>query len=99
LGGIYWTDGKDPFNEYLDKVEDFCALHCVLVRKKAYQHFISHNSYEIKNIDRHLGKLSKEGKLNAYVCNPMIAIQSPGFSYHVGKAVDYSNRLKEFNIL
>jgi hypothetical protein len=97
LGGSYWYQ-EDCNLGNLIKVKDFCSLHCVLVRNTAYEHFLSHGD-EPKEIDRHLGKLSSEDKLNAYLCNPMIAVQYNGFSSNRGHNVNYDRLLKDFNIL
>jgi hypothetical protein len=97
LGGSYWFHKEKDLGNLI-KVGDFCSLHCTLVRKSAYKHFLSHNG-EIKDIDRHLGKLSREGKLNVYLCNPMIAIQYNGFSHNRGSNVNYDNLLRGSNIL
>lgn len=99
LGGSYWIESKSRYNDVLDKVTDFCSLHCAFVRKRAFPFFLSHDCSEIRQIDRHLGRFSKEGKLNVYLCNPMVAIQEAGYSYNVKKVVDYSYRLKDFNVL
>ncbi len=71
----------------------------MLIRDTAYKHFLSHNPQEIKDIDRHLGNLSRKGELNVYVCNPMIAIQYNGFSHNRGMSVNYDNLLKEYNVM
>jgi hypothetical protein len=97
LGGSYWYQEELNLGNLI-KVKDFCSLHCVLIRKSAYDAFLSHDG-SIKEIDRHLGKLSSEGKLNVYLCNPMIAVQYNGFSHNRGSQVNYDKLLSNFNIL
>lgn len=97
LGGSYWYDFDKRINNYLIKVKDFCSLHCVLVRDKAFDKFP--NSTDGKNLDRYLGKLSSEGKLNIYLCDPMVAVQYNGYSFQVKKNVNYDHYLADKNIL
>jgi hypothetical protein len=98
LGGSYWFEEKEQVRNLI-KVGDFCSLHCIIVRNKAYDHFLSHDPNIIPDIDRFLGSLSKKGILNVYLANPMIAVQHNGFSYHQGKNVNYDHLLKDKNIL
>lgn len=100
LGGSYAYDAIGSPTRGLIKVGDFSSLHCILVRQKAYSVLLSHNEHcTNKHIDRYLGMLSQQGKLNVYLCDPMIAIQYPGYSHNRGKEVDYSYKLKGKNIL
>ncbi len=97
LGGSYWYEEELKLGNLI-KVKDFCSLHCVLVRNTAYKHFLSHNG-DIKDIDRHLGNLSKEGVINVYLCDPMIAVQYNGFSNNREKVVNYDSLLKQYNVM
>jgi hypothetical protein len=97
IGGSYWYEEELKIGSLI-KVKDFCSLHCTLIRNTAYEHFLSHNG-EIKDIDRHLGKLSKEGKLNVYLCDPMIAVQYNGFSHNREKVVNYDSLLRPYNVM
>lgn len=97
LGGSYWFQEENNLGNLI-KVNDFSSLHCTLIRNTAYKHFLSHSDSP-KDIDRHLGKLSSEGKLNVYLCNPMIAIQYNGYSFNRDGVVNYNNLLRNFNIL
>jgi GR25 family glycosyltransferase involved in LPS biosynthesis len=98
LGGSYFYLEAGRTGDLI-KVSDFSSLHCALIRNTAYEHFLSHNHNEIKDIDRHLGRLSKQGKLNVYLCNPMVAIQYNGFSHNRGQTVNYDNLLKNYNVM
>lgn len=98
LGGSY-SFSEVSRSGNLIKAGDFSSLHCVLIRDTAYKHFLSHNTEEIKDIDRHLGMLSKKGELNVYVCNPMVAIQYNGFSHNKERSVNYDNLLKGYNVM
>jgi GR25 family glycosyltransferase involved in LPS biosynthesis len=97
LGGSYWYEEEVKLGNLI-KVKDFCSLHCVLIRKSAYEAFLSHSG-QVKDIDRYLGKLSCEGKLNVYLCDPMIAVQYNGFSFNRNNTVNYDSLLRKFNIL
>lgn len=99
LGGVYYSSKLKPINDWWQKTEDFCALHCTIFRNTSYDHILNHNvQSDNKNIDRYMGKLSKEGKLNVYVAWPMVAVQLDGYSDNVKKDTKYSSRLKSFKI-
>jgi hypothetical protein len=98
LGGSYSYLEKSREGNLI-KVSDFSSLHCTLVRDTAFKHFLSHNPEDVKDIDRHLGKLSKKGELSVYLCNPMIAIQHNGYSHNKERAVNYDNLLKRYKLL
>jgi hypothetical protein len=98
LGGSYWFEEELNLGNLI-KVGDFCSLHCVLVRKSAYEHFLNHTGETKTDIDRHLGQLSKAGKLNVYLANPMIAVQYSGYSNNRKANVNYDNLLSKFNVL
>lgn len=94
LGGAYTFDSAIK-KEGLYKIENFRSLHCVVIRKSAYDHFISHDVKEIPNIDAWVA--SKE--LNVYVCNPMVAVQHNGYSYNNGREMNFDSFLADKNIL
>jgi GR25 family glycosyltransferase involved in LPS biosynthesis len=98
LGGSYSFVEKSRIGNFI-RVGDFSSLHCALVRDTAYEYFLNHNPEEIKDIDRHLGRFARDGKLNVYICNPMIAIQYNGFSHNREQNVNYDNLLKGFTLL
>ena len=101
LGGSYQYDlhESQPQDKALIRLADFSSLHCVLINAKCYEHILSHDTSEVPHIDRWLGKLAKENKINVYLCNPQIAIQHNGFSRTRGKDVNYDYLLTDKNIL
>ncbi len=99
IGGSYSFDTMIQ-GRGLIRVGDFSGLHCTLVSKRAYDALLAHDPEKHHpHIDRYLGNLSKMELLNVYLCDPMIAVQYPGYSHTRGKAVDYSDRLKDKNVL
>jgi GR25 family glycosyltransferase involved in LPS biosynthesis len=81
------------------KVLDFSSLHSVVIKKKAYDKILAHNYSIMDNIDRYMGYLSKNKQLNVFLCDPQVAIQYPGYSYQIKKNVNYTDRLRDKNIL
>lgn len=98
LGGSYDFQLDHKGNGF-QKVLDFSSLHNVIIRKSAYDKILSHDYEVFDNIDRFIGTLSSQGKLKVYLCDPQVAIQYPGYSFQRNKKVDYSDKLKEKNIL
>jgi len=98
LGGSYEFKTDYKTKGYI-KVLDFSSLHSVVIRKKAYDKVLAHDYSIMEDIDRYLGYLSKNKKLNVFLCDPQVAVQYPGFSYNRGKEVDYTNKLKDKNLL
>jgi hypothetical protein len=98
LGGSYWYEIDCQTKGFI-KVLDFSSLHNAVIRKSAYDKLLAHDVSVQDNIDRWLGMLSKQKKLNVFLCDPQIAIQHPGYSYNINRNVDYSNRLKKMNVL
>ena len=100
LGGVYSATNMTPYSDNLSKVGDFSSLHFVLVNEKCYQHWLNFKwAKPNRHIDRYLGNLSAEKKINVYITNPFVAIQHPGHSYNARGVVNYTNHLKNFNIL
>lgn len=98
LGGSYWYKKEKDLGSVI-KLADFSSLHSVVIKKKAFDKVLSHDYEVMENIDRYLGRLSLDGKLNVYLCNPQVAIQYPGFSSNTGTKVNYTDMLKDKNIL
>lgn len=98
LGGSYSFDSAYKENSY-HRVLDFSSLHNVIIRKSAYDKILTHDYEVFDNIDRYIGTLARQGKLNVYLCDPQVAVQYPGYSFQRGKKVDYTSKLKEMNIL
>lgn len=99
LGGSYWYDKPKAEYSGILKLGDFSSLHCVLIRKTAYDLILKHDVSDILHMDRYIGKLSAHGNLNTYLCNPQIAIQYNGFSRTRMQEVNYDHLLKDKNIL
>lgn len=94
LGGSYSYEQIEDLGSLL-RVNKFASLHCVVIRKNAYDKFISHDPKVVDNIDVWV---SSQGVLS-YICNPQVAIQRPGFSYNRGRNVDYTYKLRDKKIL
>jgi hypothetical protein len=95
LGGSYTYENPIDFGDYM-KVDNFRSLHSVIIRKSAYDLFLSHNPTEIyQNIDSWVAKQ----KPIVYLCNPQAMVQHDGYSYNARKQTDYSRFLKDKNIL
>jgi hypothetical protein len=95
LGGSYTYDTRSVEDlGVLLKIKNFRSLHCVVIRKPAYDAFLSHDVSRVENIDTWV---SSQG-LNVYLCNPQIAIQHQGYSYNMKRVVDYNRYLLDKNI-
>lgn len=92
LGGSYTYTPREKLNGLL-KIENFRSLHSAVIRKSAYDLFLSHD--DDTNIDHHVAKSNPK----VYLCDPMVAVQSDGYSYNAKKITDYSRYLKGKNIL
>lgn len=100
LGGVYTTNinNSNKIDDHILKIGDFSSLHCTLVNKSAYDIILNHDYKIIKHIDRYLGKLSNEDKLNVYLTYPMVAIQYNTFSDNMKRSVNYDRLLKKFEL-
>jgi len=99
LGGVYHLTNKEiKANGHILKVDDFSSLHCTLINKTAYDAILQHNYKGSKHLDRYLGKLSKENKINVYLTYPMVAIQYNTFSDNVKRSVNYDKLLEKFEL-
>lgn len=103
LGGVYTMSDSTKIDKlkvgkHLLKIGDFSSLHCALINKSAYDIILNHDYRDMKHIDRYLGKLSKENKLNVYVSYPMIAIQYNTFSDNVKRTTNYDRLLEKFEL-
>jgi len=94
LGGSYTYKEVNNFVDYLE-IEDYRSFHNVIIRKSAYDSFLSHDYKDVKNIDTWVSRIIKK----AYLCNPQVAIQHDGYSYNRGKEVNYNSFLKDKNLL
>jgi GR25 family glycosyltransferase involved in LPS biosynthesis len=94
LGGSYTYSEKENLGDLL-VVENYRSFHSVVIKKRCYDYFLSHNPSVVNNIDAHVCNLEKI----AYLCNPQVAIQYNGYSFNRGKEVNYDYHLKNKNIL
>ena len=94
LGGIYETKGLTRYNDYWSKTKEFCALHFYIVHSNAYDKILSFDGSI--HIDRWM---ASRGELNCYVTNKLFATQSNGYSDNAKQKVDYSNKLRTFDLL
>lgn len=96
LGGSY-SHLVEQELQGLRKIENFRSLHCVVIRKSAYDMFLSHDwtASNYNNIDAWVAMK----KPNVYLCNPQIAIQYNGYSHNQKAKVNYDHFLNDKNIL
>lgn len=94
LAGVYESKRSQPFNEYWFKTNEFCGLHFYIVKNTAYEKILSFDS------DSHIDRwMARDSGLNCYVSKKFFATQLNGFSDNVKKDVDYSDKLKRFELL
>lgn len=94
LAGSYTYEPDRNYGCFL-KINNFRTLNSVVIRKSAYDLFLSHDFSKDKNIDSWVASKNP----NVYVCNPMVAIQYDGYSYNAKKKTNYNDRyLKDKNI-
>ncbi len=94
LGGLYSTDKLTPYNDYWSQTGEFAGLHFYIVNSKAYDTILNFNKN--MHIDRFM---AGQGKLKCYAANKFFAIQKPGHSDNVGMYRDYTENLKDFDLL
>ena len=94
LGGLYSTDKLTPYNEYWQETKEFCGLQFYVVNSNAYDTIL--NFKKNCHIDRFM---AGAGNLKSYVTNKFFAIQRAGHSDNVGMYKDYTDYLKDFNLL
>jgi hypothetical protein len=93
LGGLYETRGLTKVNEHWSRTGEFCALHFYIIRNfSVIENYDNHTHF-----DRWVNKGGK--KFNVYVTNKFVATQREGFSDNVKKIVNYSDRVKRFELL
>src|SRR3972149_4538112 len=93
LGGVYQAKELNNYNEFWDKVGEFCGLHFYIVNAKAYDKILQYDF--IHHIDRWM---NQKNRLNCYVINKFIATQRSGYSDNVKEKVDYKSKLKKFTL-
>ena len=92
LFGWYYLPNKLKVNEYWNKVGDFCALHCYLVNKKAYDKIL--NLPTNHHIDRLIGK--EIYGIKKYATNLLATKQANNFSNIQNRQTDYDKLLQKF---
>lgn len=95
LGGSYSHIQENELSEGLLKIRDYRTFNSVVIKKSAYDSFLSHDPNKVKNIDTWVSQKIK----HAYLCWPMVAIERGGYSYNQNKIVDYSYYLKGKKLL
>lgn len=95
LGGLYNSKAIIPYNEYWGSVGEFCGAHFYIVNKSGFQRFFEYNGRQ--HIDRWINL--KGDKLKCFVLQKFIATQRNGFSDNVKKTVDYSDKIKKYQLL
>jgi len=94
LGGVYFAERKKPYNEFWDKVGQFCGLHFYIVNSSAYDKILEYDFKE--HIDRWM---NTGNRLNCYVAKKFFATQSNGYSDNVKQKVNYESKIKKFELL
>lgn len=96
LGGSYTYNNPEDRGGLL-KINNFRSLHCAVIRKSAYDLFLSHDwtATNYNNIDAWVAMK----KPNVYLCNPQIAIQYNGYSHNMGLKVNNDHFLRDKNII
>ena len=94
LGGVYYSKQRSPYNEYWERVGEFCGLHFYIVNSKAYDKILEYDFNH--HIDRWM---NQNNRLNCYVAKKFFATQIAGFSDNTNKKEDYKNLLKKYELL
>jgi glycosyl transferase, family 25 len=94
LGGVYYSKKRSPFNDYWERIGEFCGLHFYIVNSKAYDKILEYDFTQ--HIDRWL---NHNNRLNCFVAKKFFATQRDGFSDNTKKKEDYSRLLKKYELL
>lgn len=86
--GFYSAKTMMPEFNYVNRVYQFCGLHCYAVNSKFYEKFLK--CPPKANIDYWISLIGQSYSFTAY---PFAAIQKAGFSENAGEYKDYSNLL------
>lgn len=86
--GFYSASTIMPEFNHVNRVYQFCGLHCYVINSKFYQKFLI--TPPKVNIDYWV---SRPGQSYSFTAYPFAAIQKAGFSENVGEYKDYSNLL------
>lgn len=77
-GGVYHYIPDTMHNEHWMKMKDFCSMHFVIIRNTIYDKILALD--KTGHIDRTIGKMAREKKINMYLMHEMSCQQRPGFS-------------------
>lgn len=91
LGGSYFLKDVTPINNRVSKIGRFSGSHCCIVKHSLYKHILA--CPPNTPIDTWISKV--HGTHNFLLCNPMPALQLPGYSDICGKEVDHSPRIPQ----
>jgi GR25 family glycosyltransferase involved in LPS biosynthesis len=92
LGGAYFKRGIYKYNNYWDRVEDFCALHFYIVKTSSYQKII--DNYSRGHLDRWMGP-----NLKCYCTKLLFTKQYNGFSDNTGKYENYDHHINKYKTI
>ena len=89
VGGVHWADSSATrILPHLVKLKDFSATQQCLFCPSAYSKLEGFAKSHEVNIDRYMGALAREGKLNVYCVLPFTSTQRPGTSHLRAGATD-----------
>lgn len=94
LGGVYYSENLKPYNDYWNRVGEFCGLHFYIVNKKAYDVILGYDF--MQHIDRWM---NQKNRLNCFVASKVFALQRSGFSDNTGQNENYTHLLSKYKIL
>lgn len=94
LGGVYYSKQRSEYNDYWQRIGEFCGLHFYIVNSKAYDKILE---YDFKHhIDRWL---NQNNRLNCFVAKKFFATQRDGFSDNTKKVENYKQLLDKYILL
>ena len=91
-GGMYYTQNRQKVSNTLCKVEDFACMHFICIRNTCYDKILSYSKDNMgrRHIDRFIGKIATQKKLNIYLTWPMISRQRASYSDLKKRDVNYN---------
>lgn len=99
-GGVSWFLYErltmKRVSKHLVKLSDFAASHFILYNHRSYNKILEWKAN--RHIDRYMGSLSREKKLNVYCSTPFIARQIADFSDVKQKKVNFTNHFNRFEL-
>jgi hypothetical protein len=91
LGGLYFSLKFQDLGNGLATCKDFGGLHCYAISERFYKRFLK------CPIQTHIDRWCVGA--NIYVKYPFVAMQKGDYSEREGKAVNYANRIKKYQVL